>query len=223
MTTQCWTLPNPDWTVTQKICTGVISAVAAIGIIAQTTLTIFTIIADGHGLGFALIRVSGYFTVWTNVLVVLVCGLIAVGRLPRNTRTGALIAGGTAYAIAMVGIIYHILLARQFDPSGLWFFTDNTVHSLTPLAMVGFWLWAGPTHGLRLADGLIWLVWPSAYVIHALGRGAITGWYPYFFLDVGNLGWSATLINVAGLLVVFAVAALAFVALGRLRGQPVTA
>ena len=48
---------------------------------------------------------------------------------------------------------------------------------------------------------------PVAYTIFALLYGAASGFYPYFFLDLPNLGWVQLLLNVTGL-------ALFFVAMG---------
>jgi hypothetical protein len=212
-----------DWSLPQKRVAGLIGLVTAAALLLQTWLTVTSVMANGHTLGFALFRVTGYFTLWTNALVAVVCAMIATGRLRRTTGSGALVSGGTAYAIAMVGIIYHLLLGGLRDLSGLWLFSDHMVHSVTPTLMTGFWLWAGATNAISWRAGLLWLVWPMAYTIQALARGVATGWYPYFFLDVGTYGWGMTLAHVVGLLVVFAVAALAFVALGRLRRTSVPA
>ena len=32
------------------------------------------------------------------------------------------------------------------------------------------------------------MIWPLAWLLYTLVVGGITGWYPYFFLDVGESG-----------------------------------
>jgi hypothetical protein len=205
------------WTTPQRWVAGGIGLIAGVSLITQTTLTVIAMMYDGKSLGTALIQVTGYFTLWTNALVAVVCGLIVVGRLNQSSKQGRLLVGGTAYAIAMVGIVYQTLLASQWNPTGLWFFSDLGVHAVTPIAMTLFWLWAGATGQATWRDGLLWLVWPSFYVVHAMIRGVITGWFPYFFLDATEQGWPRTFVVVGVLLIVFAVAAQVYVALGRLR------
>jgi amino acid transporter len=60
---------------------------------------------------------------------------------------------------------------------------------------------------------VVWLFWPLAYVIYAIGRGAATGVYPYPFIDPLQIGWDGVAIWFSGLGGVFLAAGLAIVAL----------
>ncbi len=54
-----------------------------------------------------------------------------------------------------------------------------------PVAFVLYWLvfWTGGTlHWSRVP---FWLVYPLVYLGYSLVHGAMTGWYPYLFLDAG--------------------------------------
>ncbi len=64
---------------------------------------------------------------------------------------------------------------------------------------------------------LAWAVWPLAYLVYALLRGAWLQSYPYPFIDVSTLGYPQALLNSAGLLVVFLVLGSALVGIGRAR------
>ena len=64
---------------------------------------------------------------------------------------------------------------------------------------------------------LRWLQWPAFYAVYALIRGAITGFYPYPFIDVSVLGITRTLIHCIGLGVAFLALAYLLRALARLR------
>jgi len=46
-------------------------------------------------------------------------------------------------------------------------------------------------------------------------HGAATGWYPYPFLDVADLGYPRVLANIVGLVLVFLILELALPGLGR--------
>jgi len=58
------------------------------------------------------------------------------------------------------------------------------------------------------------------YLVYSLLRGAIDGWYPYFFIDVGAIGYARALTNAAGLTVAMLMAGYLLVAVVRLlRGR----
>lgn len=64
-----------------------------------------------------------------------------------------------------------------------------------------WWVGFAPKGGLTAADPPRWLLYPLAYFAYVLGRGAVDGWYPYFFIDVATLGYGRALANAAGLTV----------------------
>ena len=88
-----------------------------------------------------------------------------------------------------------------------------------PVLFVGFWLLAATTGTLRVKNALVWLIFPVAFTIYSLIRGAYTGRYPYPFLDVAKLGYPQTFTNIAMLMVGFVVLALILVALDRAIGR----
>jgi hypothetical protein len=59
------------------------------------------------------------------------------------------------------------------------------------------------------------LIWPAACAAYALVRGAVTGVWPYPFLDADTLGWPMVALNVAALVTAFAGAGLGLVAVAR--------
>jgi hypothetical protein len=68
---------------------------------------------------------------------------------------------------------------------------------------------------VTLADLPHWLAWPATFTIYALIGGALTGFWPYPFLDADALGWPVVSANVAGMIVAFAVLGPALLALAR--------
>jgi hypothetical protein len=57
------------------------------------------------------------------------------------------------------------------------------------------------------------------YVLYCLARGAITGLYPYYFVDVTLLGYPKALLNTVLLLIGFWIVALIVVAIDRFVGR----
>ena len=59
------------------------------------------------------------------------------------------------------------------------------------------------------------MIYPLIYVIYTAIRGEITGYYPYPFIDVTQLGYSRVLINSVGLVVAFLGFSLFLIAIGK--------
>jgi hypothetical protein len=68
---------------------------------------------------------------------------------------------------------------------------------------------------LRWVHPLAWAAYPTLYFVYVLVRGDIIGSYPYGFIDVNALGYSKTLLNAVGLLLVFVIMGLGIVAVDR--------
>jgi hypothetical protein len=152
---------------------------------------------------------AGYFTILTNLGVAAVMLAEVAGR-----RTSARLAGGLTLAILMVALIYHLLLAGLWRPTGLAWWADQGLHTAVPALVLIWWLGQAPKRvGLR--DLPLWLAWPSIYLAYALVRGLATGFWPYPFLDVGALGWARVAGIVAIITLAFAALALVMLLLAR--------
>ena len=95
------------------------------------------------------------------------------------------------------------------DFRGLRWWTDQALHTLFPVAMVWFWAMEVARHPPRRGRPVLWLVWPAIYAVYALGRGWVTGRYPYPFLNPDRIGWAQVGVSMAVLLGVFAALAVA--------------
>jgi len=180
---------------------------AALGLQLRVSLTTF----DGD-LGAALWRLAGFFTVLTNLLVTLGFAAVALGW-----RVSGRFVAGMVLWIGLVGVVYHLLLARLWSPQGLAWWADQGLHSVVPLAVAAWWLAFCPPWRAGLGAVLGWMLWPLAYVVYAVLRGALTGFWPYPFLDPGLHGAAGVLVNVAGLTLGFALAGAAVAAVDRWR------
>ncbi len=153
---------------------------------------------------------AGYFTVLTNLLVG--ASMLAVAwrwSMPARVAAGLLIA------IVMVGLMYHLVLAALWQPQGLAWWADQGLHTFVPLAFAGWWLaFADKQIGWR--DLPLWLIWPLGYGVYAIIRGAMTGFWPYPFVNVDALGLAQVAVNLAGLLAMFAVLGAGLIGVTRL-------
>ncbi len=127
-----------------------------------------------------------------------------------------------AACIALVGLVYHAVLAKLWNPVGLHFWVDQGLHSAVPVLFVLFWALYAPKAGLRWRDAGLWLAYPLAYLGYVLARGAVDGWYPYPFIDANKLGYARVLVNALVLMAAFYLAGLALVAASRHlpKGRP---
>lgn len=156
---------------------------------------------------------GGYFTILTNLVVALHMAAVAL-----RWQIGASQAAGLLLSILMVGIVYHLLLAGLWAPQGMAWWADQGLHTGTPAAMLMWWLAFAPK-AVGWRDLPLWLIWPLAYCAYALLRGAVTGFWPYPFLNADVLGWGMVAVHLAGMLVGFAAVGAVIVGLARRMGN----
>lgn len=145
-----------------------------------------------------LIRFLSYMTIWTNILVTLgfLCPLLFPASGLSKFLQSPLVQGGLALYIFVVALVYHFFLAQIWEPAGLQYIADVLLHYMVPFLYLLFWACFAPKGYLKLTSALIWLVYPLVYATYALVRGAVTGGYPYPFIDVAQLGYGLVLRNV---------------------------
>ena len=170
----------------------------------------------------AVITYFSFFTILTNILVALVFTATVLssgtGGPPAGWgqffRRPSVQAGAAAY-IAIVGIVYRLLLRQLWNPQGMQWVADVILHDVIPVGYVLYWLLFAPRTGLRWKDAVGWLAYPGFYLVYVLARGAVSGLYPYPFMDVKVLGYGGVLAHTAVLLLVFLGMGLLIVAVGR--------
>lgn len=195
---------------------GLTAALGWLGLILQFPLTIENSRAQGMTLAGGIIAYLSFFTILTNLLIAIA---LTVSLRPKSRVGGFFtrpaVSSALAAYIATVGIVYSLLLRDLWNPEGLQKTADILLHDVVPLMFVGGWLFLFPKARLPWKVVLLWLAYPLAYLFFALIRGALTGRYPYPFIDAGKLGYAATLGNAAALLVAFAILCVVIVAIGR--------
>ena len=174
-----------------RIGFGLTAAVTLFGVVAQLVqVAVGAWETPGTALpsmGVRLWRFFSYFTIQSNLLVLVAALLLTVapgrdGRVWRVLRLDGLIG------ITVTGIVHWFLLRPLQDLSGWLYFTDKVVHVVVPLLAVLGWLALGPRPRIDWAVVLRGLIWPAAWLVYTMIVGAATAWYPYGFLDVNVNG-----------------------------------
>jgi hypothetical protein len=156
---------------------------ALTAVVAWAALALqYWLIADKLGLVPGIWRFLGFFTILTNIGVATVATGVALGCPRIGGPRARLLA---AASIVMVGLTYSIALRSIWNPTGLQKLTDFALHDLMPLMFMAVWILA-PNGSLGRRDFGWALVPPALYAAYAMARGAMDGWYAYWFLDPGQ-------------------------------------
>lgn len=144
-----------------------------------------------------------FFTIESNILVAITFLLSALAiAAGKKTRALDALRGLSTMAALIVGIGFAVLLSGL---EGLvltavpW---DNVVlHYIIPVAALVDFIIDRPFTRFSLRSGLTWLLFPIIYVAYSLTRGALTGWYPYPFLDPRLSSYGDVVATISSLLV----------------------
>ena len=103
-------------------------------------------------------------------------------RVWRVVRVAAVVG------ITITGVVHWFFLRPLLDLAGWSYLCDKLLHVVVPLLAVVGWLLFGPRPRVTLGAWLLALIWPAAWLAYTLVRGAVTGFYPYPFLNVAGAG-----------------------------------
>jgi hypothetical protein len=188
-------------------------------LILQFSLTIPLRMSRGHDLVDALVFFFTFFTILTNIMLVLVylsevAGWRWLGWW-RSAVTRAMMAG----AIALVMGFYHLVLAGIWSPEGLFLLADTLLHYVTPTLYIVWWLVFQPKGNLRFGHVGWMLLPPGIWLAWAMLRGALIEEYPYPILEAHVLGYPQVALNIAFMLALLTVIFVVVVALDQALGR----
>ncbi|MHB1110806.1 MAG: Pr6Pr family membrane protein [Devosia sp.] len=188
-------------------------------LILQFSLTVPLRLANGDSLVGAVIFYFTFFTILTNLALVLIYLSDLVVGIRLGWFRSPVTRGMMTAAITLVMLFYHFVLAGLWAPEGWFKVADVALHYVTPGLYILWWLIFPPHGTLRFRDIPWMLMPPLVYLIHAMIRGAIVAEYPYPILDAHKLGYPQVALNIllvlAGLVLLCAVA----VGIDRLLGR----
>jgi hypothetical protein len=165
-----------------------------------------------------IIRFFSFFTILTNILVAFCCTMLWLR--PGTSRGRHFSMPGTLTAITVyitiVGLVYNLVLRSYWEPQGLQQVVDELLHSVMPSLFLIFWITFVPKKDLHWKEVFPWLIYPLVYILFIIVRGALSGFYPYPFIDINKIAYHEALINTGGLLIGFLLLSLLLVGIGKL-------
>jgi len=175
-----------------------VTAVVVIGALVLQTVLVVTgdsVLAEQEvpPLLTRLGRLVSYFTIQSNLLVA-----VTAVQLARDPLRAAALVG-----ITVTGLVHFVLLRPLLHLEGASWAADKLLHMVVPLVAVVGWLVAGPRPRAPWRDTVTALLWPVAWLAWTLVIGAVTGWYPYPFLDVGAKGAGSVAVTCVGVTLLF--------------------
>lgn len=196
------------------VARGLAALVAAVGWAALALQLV--LIVDKLGLGLGAWRFIGYFTILINLLAAVVATAVAMGSGGRIGGARARLVAATS--IALVGLVYSIALRSLWNPQGMQKLADFALHDTTPLLFLV--MWALSPHGSLDRKDFAWaLAPPILYAAYALARGAIDGWYAYWFLDPGTQSGTELGLSIVVMVAAVGIIAAALIAIDRWKGR----
>lgn len=177
-----------------------------------------------------------FFTIWSSVVV----GIALTALWLRIRQSAPSPAGSSATGagwpaplpqwladlwpsglvmVTVTGLVFNLVLSSQATQEGWDNLANSLLHQVTPaLSVVVFGL-IGPRGQLGWSTVGRAIIIPLAWVLWMLGRGAMTGTYPYGFIDIVDLGTTTALVNLAGVLALGLAVAAGFVGLDKVLSR----
>lgn len=168
------------------------------------------------GIGTRLIQTISYFTIQSNILVLIVAITLVIDPL-RDGRVWRVLRLDALLGITITGLVFDLVLIRYVHPAGWQLAATIGFHYVAPWATLLGWLLFGPRPRIDRSTVTWAFLWPFAWIAYTFVRGALVGWYPYPFLDVPEIGYWASIRNTGSVLAVAIVLVAVFAGIDRLR------
>jgi len=167
------------------------------------------------------INYLSFFTIQSNWLVAVwwTLAILSGGSAAQRWFLNPKVKGALTAYITVTFIVYAVMLAKMWEPTGFdWLFATIT-HYVTPLAFILDWLLFEQRGVYQWRFLLDWILYPVGYFAYALIYGTIihTALYPFF--DYIALGWGRMIVQVLALLVFFIALGSLYISINRLLGK----
>tara|TARA_B110000858_G_scaffold56980_1_gene66348 strand:- start:314 stop:871 length:558 start_codon:yes stop_codon:yes gene_type:complete len=176
------------------------------------------IIGEYSSIAETLFVYLGYFTVWANVLIALAftAPLLNPDSKLADFFMRPAVRAALATYILMVSVVYHMLIVPYWNPQGFTWLTATGLNTVMPILYIIDWLFFAEKRPIFYKHLPYWLIFPTVYGVTSIIRGLFTNVYPYPFLNVAELGIGNVLLNMFGLVAVFAVVGPIFIKVAHL-------
>lgn len=179
-----------------RIWHAVIAVLIVIALVGQTALTV----NDDR----SLVNLFSYFTIQSNILVLVACAMIVIRPRRQSEWWGTLRLAGLV-GITVTGVVYATVLAGTAEFVGRAWYYDKIFHYIVPaMAVLGFFLFTPRTRFAR--TDFVFIVWPVFWLAYTLMRAGIStpnyqlgkgkfSYVPYEFLDIQRHGAVSVLLS----------------------------
>ncbi|MGG7463286.1 Pr6Pr family membrane protein [Plantibacter sp. YIM 135347] len=144
-----------------------------------------------------LVEFFSYFTIESNLLVGVAAGMLAA-RPDRDGAVWRVLRIGSMFGITVTLIIYHVLLAPLAAFTGVAAVSNIGLHYVVPVVAILGWILFGPHPSVTWRALFFAAIWPASYIVLTVIQGAITGFYPYPFVNITELGFVTVALNGVG-------------------------
>lgn len=148
-----------------------------------------------------------YYTLLSNVLVAGFLSWILVLMFKGkwsvlNSSAFLRLKAGVTMSILLTFLVYAIMLAPIAAPEDFYHWKNYTLHYLVPIFFTIDWCLFDRPGAYHKLDPLLWTLLPLLYMVFALIKGYIfripipdqaESPYPYFFLNIDQIGWTGFL------------------------------
>lgn len=191
--------------------------VAWSGLALQFVVSFGLLSLQGMGVWQTISRMLAYFTILTNLVVAAyyTVRLIAPGSVAGRWLAQPAVGSGIAMYVTLVCVVVHLILRHLQTLTGNALLADTILHYVTPILFVVFWMGWVPKRQLGWRHALWWSLYPLAYFVYAMARGVASGFYPYPFINVATLGFSAVATNALLISAAFVLGGLLLIAIDR--------
>lgn len=196
-------------------------ALAVVAVLLQFSITMPASMQAGRSFVGSLVFFFSFFTILTNLavgvtyLAALTSGEAALLWWFRRPTVRA----GVAVAITVVMITYATVLARLWQPLGLFYLCNVLLHYVAPVLYLGWWLVAGADGSTRWRDIPAWLIYPIVYLCWVELRAPFAGETPYLFLDIQAKGLPSVILASIAMLAMFVFVSAAVILADRIIGM----
>lgn len=194
------------------------AGLAWFAIVMQFCISIPAFLRMGRTLAGSIVELFSFFTILSNLLlaVSLTAVLLKPASLLGKFFLQLSVSSAIAVYITIVGLVYNLVLRQVWDPHGLFKLTDELLHLVVPVLYLIYWLIYVSKAGLKWGQLFNWLLFPLIYLIYIIIRGAISGYYPYPFINVVKIGYIQVALNFFIISLTFIFFSVLFILAGRL-------
>ena len=191
-----------------RVAFGVTFAVATVAVSWQFVQDLLGLWDDpGEPKPPVVVRAWRFFSYFTteSVLLVAITAFTLMRAPDRDGRWWRIVRLNTMVGITITGLVHWFLLHPMDHFTGWLWISDTLTHVVVPIVAVAGWLVFGPRRRVSPKVVAAGMVWPLAWLAYTLVVGAITGWYPYFFLDVTQTGAGGVVIYSVAILLLWVI------------------